>query len=145
MYTIGYEGISLEKYINKLIVRDIRVLCDVRKNAFSMKYGFSKNQLKNACDAVGIKYMQFSELGVESSKRKELINQEDYDDLFSDYCINTLTTENAKSAMAKILVLLMKFERVALTCFEADINQCHRKHLASQIQLKNQLIKIIHI
>src|ERR1035437_10039817 len=41
LFTIGYEGISLEEYLNKLIINDVRVLCDVRKNSLSMKYGFS--------------------------------------------------------------------------------------------------------
>lgn len=31
LFTIGYEGISLEEYINKLILNDIKILCDVRK------------------------------------------------------------------------------------------------------------------
>src|SRR5699024_10586736 len=46
LFTIGYEGISIEQYINKLIKADVKVLCDVRKNSFSMKYGFNKSQLK---------------------------------------------------------------------------------------------------
>jgi uncharacterized protein (DUF488 family) len=53
LFTIGYEEISLEKYINKLIINDIKILCDVRKNAFSQKYGFSKSQLRTACEGVG--------------------------------------------------------------------------------------------
>ncbi len=33
LFTIGYEGITLEQYLNKLIINDIKVLCDVRKNS----------------------------------------------------------------------------------------------------------------
>ncbi len=33
LYTIGYEGTSLEEYLNKLIKNNIKVLCDVRKNS----------------------------------------------------------------------------------------------------------------
>jgi uncharacterized protein (DUF488 family) len=29
--------------------------------------------------------------------------------------------------------LLKKYKRIALTCFEANICQCHRKHLAEAI------------
>jgi uncharacterized protein (DUF488 family) len=32
-----------------------------------------------------------------------------------------------------VFSLLLKNKRVALTCFEANINQCHRKHLAQAI------------
>ena len=69
LYTIGYEGISLEEYLNKLILNDIKVLCDVRKNSVSMKYGFSKVQLQKACEGVGIKYVHIPELGIDSDKR----------------------------------------------------------------------------
>ncbi|WP_200885350.1 DUF488 family protein [Jejuia pallidilutea] len=60
LFTIGYEGISLEHYLNKLIRNNIKLLCDVRKNALSMKYGFSKSQLKNACEGVCIKICSYS-------------------------------------------------------------------------------------
>lgn len=36
LYTIGYEGQSLEQYLNKLIGQSVTVLCDVRRNAVSM-------------------------------------------------------------------------------------------------------------
>jgi hypothetical protein len=39
IYTLGYEGISLEAYINKLIKNDVKLLCDVRKNPLSRKFG----------------------------------------------------------------------------------------------------------
>ena len=41
LYTIGYEGISLEAYLNRLIKNGVQVLVDVRKNPLSMKFGFS--------------------------------------------------------------------------------------------------------
>ena len=50
--TIGYEGLSLEQYIVTLLINDVRVLCDVRKNAYSQKFGFSKNQLAKAWRAL---------------------------------------------------------------------------------------------
>ena len=53
LFTIGYESKSVESYTNQLIRENIKVLCDVRKNPLSMKYGFSKNQLKNIVENVG--------------------------------------------------------------------------------------------
>ena len=72
LYTIGYEGISLEEYLNKLLIYDIKVLCDVRKNSTSMKYGFSKSQLQYACENLDIKYVHIPDLGIESEYRQEL-------------------------------------------------------------------------
>ena len=85
LFTIGYEGRSLEKYINILLVNDVHILCDVRKNAYSQKYGFSKNQLEKACTGVGIKYIHIPQLGIESEQRQDLKSQKDYEILFESY------------------------------------------------------------
>lgn len=131
LFTIGYEGISLESYLNKLIRNNIKLLCDVRKNASSMKYGFTKSQLENACNGVGIKYVHIPEVGIDSDKRQELKNQDDYDKLFVDYVENNLT--KTKSHQIQILEILKENKRIALTCFEANESQCHRTHLAEAI------------
>ena len=131
LFTIGYEGVSLEQYLNKLIINDIKLLCDVRKNASSMKYGFNKSQLQNACEGVGIKYVHIPDLGIESNKRQELHTQSDYDKLFQQYRNDTLTKTSSRQEY--IIELLKTNKRVALTCFEANICQCHRKHLAEAL------------
>ncbi|NLX71958.1 MAG: DUF488 domain-containing protein [Bacteroidales bacterium] len=131
LFTIGYEGISLEEYLNKLIINDIKVLCDVRKNSVSMKYGFSKSQLEKACNGVGVKYVHIPELGIESDKRQILNTQSDYDNLFMSYRNEILP--QTINIQKDLLGLLIENERIALTCFEANICQCHRKHLADAI------------
>ena len=72
LFTIGYEGISLEKYLNKLLQNNIKILVDVRRNPLSMKFGFSKTLLKRYCGSVGIEYFHFPEVGIASNDRKEL-------------------------------------------------------------------------
>ncbi len=131
LFTIGYEGISLEKYFNKLLIYDVKVLIDVRNNPLSMKYGFSKSQLQNVCTQMGIQYIHLPEVGIESSDRQDLNSQSDYDKLFSKYKNEVLP--RTTSTQAFIFDLLKQHERVALTCFEANIRQCHRKHLAEAI------------
>jgi hypothetical protein len=131
LFTIGYEGVSLETYINKLIKNDVKLLCDVRKNSYSMKFGFSKSQLRKACEGVGIRFLHIPELGIHSDKRQELNTQIDYDMLFDEYNRTVLSSETEKQN--EILQLLISEKRIALTCFEKNINQCHRKHLANSI------------
>ncbi|CAM3729246.1 DUF488 domain-containing protein [Aquirufa aurantiipilula] len=144
LFTIGYEGVSLEEYLNKLIKEDVKVLVDVRNNPQSMKYGFTKSQLLNATNSVGIEYIHFPEVGIVSNQRQELNTQEDYDKLFSKYIKETLS--QTKNSQEKILELVMTKKRVALTCFEANICQCHRKHLAEAvISLPNWNYKLKHI
>ena len=144
LYTIGYEGISLEEYLNRLIQNDIKILIDVRNNPKSMKFGFSKNQLSNYCKNLGIQYVHIPVLGIQSEQRRELNSQKDYDNLFADYCKNTLT--KTKKEQEHIFELLKINKRIVLTCFEKDINQCHRKHLANAIvKLPNFNYEVRHI
>lgn len=144
LYTIGYEGISLEQYLNKLISKDIRVLVDVRNNPMSMKYGFTKSQLLNACNSVGIQYFHFPEVGIISEQRQELNNQADYDKLFTKYKKEILP--QTISSQQSILNILKEKKRIALTCFEANICQCHRKHLAEAIvRLPEWKYELIHL
>ncbi len=132
LFTIGYEGISLEAYLVRLLKNDIKVLVDVRNNPLSMKYGFSKNQLKKYCAGLDIEYVHIPEVGIQSDQRQELNTQSDYNKLFDDYRKNNLTRTTAYQN--EILNLLKQHKRIALTCFEANICQCHRKHLAEAIE-----------
>lgn len=144
LYTIGYEGISLEEYLNRLLKNDVKVLIDVRKNPLSMKFGFSKKQLQMYCNSIGIEYLHFPEVGINSDQRQELNTQEDYDCLFEIYKKNNLA--RTKDIQNKILDLLQEKNRIALTCFEANICQCHRKHLAEAIEnFSNFKYKVKHI
>ena len=131
LFTIGYEGLSLERYIRTLIQNDIRILVDVRKNAFSMKYGFSKPILKKACEAVSIRYIHIPELGIENGERQNLNTQEDYDCLFEQYD-NTTLLDNW-SYVLRLREIVDAGKRVALTCFEHDPRQCHRTRVANAL------------
>jgi uncharacterized protein (DUF488 family) len=131
LFTIGYEGISPETYLNRLLINDVKLLVDVRRNPLSMKYGFSKTQLSKFCESLGIKYMHIPELGIKSELRRQLNTQEDYNRLFKEYHSTTLVA--TQDLQEHLLDLLKKHRRIALTCFEANIHQCHRKHLADSV------------
>ena len=131
LFTIGYEGISLEKYLQKLVRNNVKLLVDVRKNPLSMKFGFSKTLLKKYCNSLDIEYFHIPEVGINSNKRQQLETQADYDHLFADYRKTTLSETD--EAQQQILGLLRKYKRIALTCFEAEPCQCHRSHLAEAI------------
>lgn len=130
--TIGYEGRTLENYLNSLIQDGVTVLCDVRRNPLSRKYGFSKGTLSNACEGVGIRYEHLPELGIASEERRELHTQEDYDALFAVYERENLPKQS--KALEKIRTWTEAGERVALTCFEKRPNQCHRHCVAEALE-----------
>ncbi len=131
LQTIGYEGHSLESYLNTLLKGGITILCDVRRNPISRKYGFSKKTLQSSCEAVGLRYEHVPELGIASSKRKNLDSQEDYDALFKEYEANDLAHQGA--ALDLIHDWMNAGERVALTCYEHLPHQCHRHCVAEAL------------
>ena len=130
--TIGYEGHSLESYLTQLLKNGVTLLCDVRRNPFSRKFGFSKNILASGCDDVGIRYEHLPELGIASDQRQALTTQAEYDALFAHYKRTWLPTQGA--ALKKILTWIGTGERVALTCYEHLPHQCHRHCVAEALE-----------
>lgn len=130
--SIGYEGRSLENYLNALIRNGIEVLCDVRKNPISRKYGFSKATLEAACKGVDIEYRHYPQLGIPSEERRELNCQADYDQLFDWYEKTVLPQQT--DAVAGLSNLVSTGCGVALTCFEANPAQCHRTRVLAAIE-----------
>lgn len=144
LFTIGYQGLTLESYLHKLMVNQVRLLCDVRRNPISMKLGFSKKQLATATRAVGISYEHIPELGIESAKRKQLGDDQDYTSLFNDYR-ETLLQKNGL-ALDRVMHLISKYQRVALTCFEAHQHQCHRGCVVEALlNRQNFRHRVVHI
>jgi len=130
--TLGYEGRSLEGYLNQLIKDGVTLLCDVRRNPLSRKYGFSKKTLAKGCDGVGLRYEHLPDLGIASEDRRGLNVQADYDALFAVYERETLPRQG--TALAKIRAWVEDGQRVALTCFERLPEQCHRHCVAAALE-----------
>jgi len=132
LVTIGYEGKSLEAYLNQLLQDSVTLLCDVRRNPLSRKYGFAKGTLSKACEGVGIRYEHLPELGIASEERKDLVTQADYDALFETYEKKSLPRQT--EALNRIRLWIAEGERVALTCYESQACQCHRHCVAEALK-----------
>lgn len=141
LFTIGYEGLSFEKYINQLISHDVRLLCDVRNNPLSRKFGFSKDMLSHLLPKLGIKYIHIPELGIVSENRNNLETKSDYVQLFKAY---RKTLPQKKESLERLSGLLDQHKRVALTCFEKQHDSCHR-HCVSEYMEDMRKIKAVHL
>jgi len=130
--TLGYEGRSLEGYLNELIRDGVTVLCDVRRNPLSRKYGFSKTTLAKGCEGVGLRYEHEPALGIASEDRRGLKVQADYDALFARY--RRVTLPRQTPTLSKIRAWVEDGQRVALTCFERLPEQCHRHCVAAALE-----------
>lgn len=123
LFTIGYEGKGIEAFMNTLIQNDIRLLCDVRKNPLSRKFGFSKGKLEHISETIGIKYIHIPELGIESDKRNSLVSNEDYQCLFRGY---RKTLPNLMPYLERLYSMLCSNARIVLMCYEREPDMCHR-------------------
>ena len=132
LLTIGYQGRSLETYLNLLIGAGATILCDVRRNAISRVYGFSKSTLDSACSGVGIRYVHIPTLGISSERRRGLRSESDYLRLFAEY--ETADLPQRPAELAEIKEWIRSGEAVALTCFERDSADCHRGRVAAAIE-----------
>lgn len=141
VFTAGYEGQCVDGFLNRLVTRQVRRLIDVRKNPVARKFGFHKKTLAALADRVGIEYLHFPALGIESAARKQLNSRADYDRLFAEY---SRTTLKSQSETVHNVAALVEEKSTALMCMEADPAFCHRAHLAARIAKLTQL-RIGHI
>jgi len=148
VYTVGYEGETIESFFCKILKASIERIIDIRHNPSSRKFGFSKkrfgelcDELVKLCDKFEIEYIHLPELGIPSTYRKTLETFEDYQKLLRIYERAILPQAAAARREAG---QLMKERPSALLCFEADIQCCHRDRLAKAISADTGL-PIIHL
>mgnify|MGYP006303577765 CR=1 FL=1 len=143
IYTLGYEGLQIDEYIQKLKEKEIKILIDVRKNPISRKNGFSKTKFSKKLNDNGIEYFHFPKLGIESSLRKSLNikNPETYEELF--YYYDNVIIPSAKDSINSIESLAKENNKIALTCFENNSYYCHRSRITNKIKDNKALSLVI--
>ncbi|MBR8657612.1 DUF488 domain-containing protein [Achromobacter sp. Marseille-Q0513] len=129
IFTIGYEGIDLTRFMSLLSHHNIDTVVDVREMPLSRKRGFSKTALRTALNQSGFEYVHLAMLGCPKDVRnryREDGNWAAYRKRFLRY----LATQ--ESAIAE-LAALSSDSNCALLCFEADHNFCHRSMVANAV------------
>ncbi len=132
LFSIGYEGLTIDSFLHKLIANNITVVVDVRNNPQSMKYGFSKKSFKQYIESAGMKYIHIPELGIPSAMRRGLGESVSHKALFKAYENELLPKQEV--AIKQLIDLTNQNERIALVCFEADHHFCHRHALIEHLQ-----------
>lgn len=127
LYTIGYEGSSVDDLIATLLAMKIEVLADVRELPLSRKKGLSKNKLAERLAEVGIKYVHFRALGDPKAGR-DAAKSGDYAK-FEEVFLDHLSTETAQSALNNLLEVA-RSQKTCMMCFERCATHCHRSYIA---------------
>ena len=130
--SVGYEGLSLEEFIDRLRTEGVKALADIRLSARSRKPGFSKSRLAEALARASITYHHFPALGNPKENREPFWTGRGLDAALARYRAH-IQSEAASSALERIASLATEAP-VAVLCFEADEEQCHRQIVVEQLR-----------
>lgn len=132
VFTIGYEGADVDRFLTTLKDAGVETLADVRAVALSRKRGFSKSALRDALAGQGIGYEHFVKLGTPKEGR-QAARAGDGELMRRIYCEEVLATEDAQAAF-RDLEALAGARPICLLCFERDPANCHRRILAQRLE-----------
>jgi uncharacterized protein (DUF488 family) len=125
-YTVGYQGHSIETFLDLLLAHGITQIIDVRQLPFSRKPDFSKKRLAAHLDTVGIAYTHLVALGTPKELRDEVRRTHDYPAFFA--AMEALI--EAQPAALDEALGLARARPSALLCFEGKVAECHRLTVA---------------
>ncbi|MBN4051609.1 DUF488 domain-containing protein [bacterium AH-315-M05] len=136
--TIGYEGKSIDEFINSLKEQKVDILIDARIRANSRKPGFAKTKLKNILERNEIVYEHHKSLGtpkylMQAMKEKGHYSMEEYGSYLDN---NPEILEN--------FIRAVKTPKIALMCYEKDVTSCHRSVVAARLS-KMVNANVIHL
>jgi uncharacterized protein (DUF488 family) len=126
IYTIGYEDLALEDFLQRLRRARVQLLVDVRDLPLSRKRGFSKTALAAAIGAAGMEYAHIRSLGCPKPIRDRYRTNRDwnaYTTAFMDHLREQTLAVGELAAVCKV-------RAAALLCYEADAAFCHRTYVA---------------
>ena len=130
LYTIGYEGTDIDRFVATLGAVGIARLADVRAVPHSRKKGFSRKSLTSRLESEGIEYASFQPLG-DPKPGRDAARSGHYE-LFHEIYEAHLQTEDAQSAIEDLAAAAGAVP-TCLLCFERDPSVCHRSIVAKRL------------
>ncbi len=129
IYTAGYEGKTVDEFLNLLMESGISRLIDVRYNPISRRYGFHKSTLLRLCSSLRRDYHHLPGLGIPGSEREHLDSDHQYTSLFKNYRCSLPSRKKDLTNVSRLL----KSDPSVLVCMEANPEFCHRNVLAQHL------------
>lgn len=139
IYTLGYQGLSLEAYIGIIKEHPIAKVLDVRAAAWSRKPGFIKSTMQKGLHDVGIEYRHLQSAGNPFRKEESENVLEKYQEYLRKH------PEPLEAIEAEIALASKDQHSVCMTCFEKDPQQCHRSIIAEALLERNPRLHIVHL
>jgi uncharacterized protein (DUF488 family) len=131
VYTIGYEGTDIDRFVATLKAGGIEVLADVRAVAASRKKGFSKSALRARLEDEGIAYTHFVDLG-DPKPGRDAARAGRYNEFRKIYYEHIKGAESL--AALNELSEVVGESPTCLLCFERAPENCHRSIVADRLR-----------
>jgi uncharacterized protein (DUF488 family) len=127
LFTIGYEGSTVDRVVAALHAAGVAHLLDVRAVPSSRKPGFSRRQLEAAVREAGLEYTHLRALGTPKPGR-DAARRGDAATMQRIFAAHLQAPEpQAELARAEAI---SRASPCCLLCFERDHRMCHRDILA---------------
>ena len=123
IFTIGYEGVTMDEFLTALTGAGVKRVIDVRALPLSRRPGFSKSTLAASLQDAGIEYVHLKALGTPKTGR-DAAKKGDVKTLRQVYA-DQLELPEAQAQAAQMRALATE-KPSALLCFERDPCHCHR-------------------
>jgi uncharacterized protein (DUF488 family) len=137
IYTLGYQGVDVDSYVEKLKAAGVGIVADVRETPWSHKRGFCKNILSCELSKAGIEYVHVKSAGNPKENRR---TAPDMAECLRRYRV--YLDENPAGVVDLIEVVRTAASRnqtVCLTCFEKHVSDCHRSILVEAMRRQIKL------
>ena len=128
LFTLGYEGLTIDVFIARLQGAQIKTVVDVRERPLSRKKGFSKTAFCTALAQHDIAYLHAPALGCP----KLIRDQYKADANWKNYTREFLKYLKTQDVSVRELVKISNATSACLVCFEADFSMCHRTYVARE-------------
>jgi uncharacterized protein (DUF488 family) len=141
-YSLGYQGMSLEQYVEILKANNVAMVIDVRETPWSYKPGFSKKPLSERLEANGIAYVHVKSAGNPSANRKMGLPQAEVIERYKQHL------ENNPGCLDEIYELMVNRAwdgAVCLLCFEERPHDCHRKVILDKLTERRGALTACHL
>jgi uncharacterized protein (DUF488 family) len=141
LFTVGYQGRSLDEMIADLLDARVERLVDVRELPLSRRKGFSKTALNEALRQAGIEYVHLKALGNPKPNRERYWAG----DIKGGAAVYRKHLNNgSRWALVELAESLGKHS-ACLLCFERNHAECHRDVIVEALQELRPELAVSHL
>lgn len=141
IYSVGYEGMTVDGLVERLTGAHVSVVVDVRLNPSSRKPGFSRKGLSDRLAKAGIDYVHEKDLGNPTDNRDSFRYG---DGETGRERMRFILSNGSREALDRVVALASK-NRIAVLCVEREHRRCHRDVVAAMAVERNPQIEILQV